>query len=406
MLFLRVLVGAQHAASQLGNQRNKSSTLGLLEFSPVISSVLTRMKSLPTPLPIESPSQTPNEPLRNACLSTLQGLQNSDGGWGFHANEPSRAEPSCWAIVALFPPNQPNSKHSSAFESHRKATNFLRATQLADGSWPASSQMNAGSWITSLACSVLRGDEQSANNIKAGLKWLCEDFPRDSSLFQRFLQSLRPKSHIVSHNDSYRGWGWTPRTSSWVEPTSFALIALREADPQYLPKNAAERRTLAISLLYDRMCPGGGWNCGNPRVYGVDGDALVLPTCWALLALSDAEEKPGRLLSLAWLQKEFPKIQSPGSLALAIITMQHYGIEPPPAKPESQYKHGLQHWSAEDFSEQGTHVLAWICLALDPVRQWPALIARTANPSATVLDTPVPNTTASAPHKTAQGLGQ
>ena len=351
------------------------------------------------PSPTERAPELHSNTLRTDCFSLLERIQNPDGGWGFHANEPSRAEPSCWAIAALF-----NSKLSCASESHRKATNFLRASQLADGSWPASSQMTTGSWITSLACSVLRCDAQSAGNVKAGLKWLCEDFPRDSSPFQRFLQRLRPQSNLVSQNESYRGWGWTPRTSSWVEPTSFALIALREADPQHLPKNAAERRTLAISLLYDRMCPGGGWNCGNPRVYGVDGDALVLSTCWALLALSDAQEKPGRPLSLSWLQKQFPKIQSPGSLAVATMTLQHYGIEPPPAKPEAQHRRQLQHWTAEDLSEQGTHVLAWACIALDPARQWPAPISKTAHCSA--LDSSVPNTTASAAHKTPQGSAQ
>ena len=325
------------------------------------------------PSPTERASKLQSNSLRSDCLSLLERLQNPDGGWGFHSNEPSRAEPSCWAIAALF-----NSENSIASESHGKATNFLRATQLADGSWPASSQMTTGSWITSLACSVLRGDAKSANNVKAGLKWLCEDFPRDSSPLQRFLQRLRSKSNVVSHDDSYRGWGWTPRTSSWVEPTSFALMALREAGPQHLPKNAAQRHALAISLLYDRMCPGGGWNCGNPRVYGVGGDALVLPTCWALVALSDAQEKPGRPLSLSWLQNNFANIQSPGSLALARMTLQHYGIEPPSASLESQDKNDLQPWSVEDLSEQGTHVLAWVCLALDPARQWPAPIPKTA----------------------------
>jgi hypothetical protein len=168
-------------------------------------------------------------------------------------------------------------------------------------------------------------------------------------------------------NDSYRGWGWTPQTSSWVEPTAFALMALRGASPQDLPGNAAERRASAIALLYDRMCPGGGWNCGNPRVYGVDGEALGLSTCWALLALRDAPEKPGRPLSLGWLQKAFEKIESAGSLAVARMTLENYGIEPP------QAKHDLQHWTAQDLAEEGTHVLAWVCLALDPARRWPVV---------------------------------
>jgi len=197
-----------------------------------------------------------------------------------------------------------------------------------------------------------------------------------SSAFRRFLGKLRPQSHLSEQNDSYRGWGWTPRTSSWVEPTAFALMALREAPAQQLPKNVSERRDLAVALLYDRMCPGGGWNCGNPRVYGVDGDALVLPTCWALLALGipekDAQEKPGRALSLAWLQKEFPKIESAASLAVARMTLENYGIEPPQAKRD------LQDWTTQDLAGQGTHVLAWACMALNPARRWPAVAINNA----------------------------
>jgi hypothetical protein len=308
--------------------------------------------------------------LRSECFSLLRELQNADGGWPFHAGEQSRVEPTCWGFRTLF-----HTEQTGQNEVSRKAVGFLHASQLADGSWPAASQTSAGNWVTSLVCSVLGPDRQSAQNVKGGLKWLCEDFPRDSSPFQRFVNRLRPKSHIISMNDSYRGWGWTPKTSSWVEPTSFALLALREANPQYLPANASRRRELAISLLYDRMCPGGGWNCGNPRVYGVDGDPLILPTCWALLALRDALEKPGRALSLAWLQKESVNIQSAGSLAVARMTLENYGISP-------QSKYSLQDWTAQDVAEQGTHVLAWVCMALDPARPWPAIAMTTQETSA------------------------
>jgi hypothetical protein len=310
--------------------------------------------------------------LRSECLSLLRELQKADGGWPFHAGEQSRVEPTCWALRALFA-----SEPYADDQVFREAARFLQTSQLADGSWPATSQMSMGSWVTSLACSVLSGDTLSADNVKAGLKWICEDFPRDSSPLRRFVQSLRPKSETVSQNDSYRGWGWTPRTASWVEPTAFALMALQEAELHQLPKNAAERRNLAVSLLYDRMCPGGGWNCGNPRVYGVDGDALVLATCWALLALrrgvpgENAPEKPGRALSIEWLRKKFADTQSAGSLAVAHMTLENYGIELP------QAKRNLQDWTADDLAEQGTHVLAWVCMALDPARHWPAIAVTT-----------------------------
>jgi hypothetical protein len=298
---------------------------------------------------------------RSECVSLLKNLQNADDGWGFHAGGQSRVEPTCWSALALF--HCEKQENEDAF--HRVAA-FLHCKQLSNGSWPASQGMNTGGWVTSLACSVLEGDVKSDRGVCAGLNWLCEDFPRDSSPWRRFMRSLRPQSHINSQNDSYRGWGWTPKTSSWVEPTSFALMALREAKREQLPRSAVQRRELAISLLYDRMCPGGGWNCGNPRVYGVDGDALVLPTCWALLALRETQEKPGRALSLAWLQKEFAKIASAGSLAVARMTLEDYGIQPP------QAKRSLQDWTAEELADEGVHVLAWVCMALDRARRWPA----------------------------------
>ena len=122
---------------------------------------------------------------------------------------------------------------------------------------------------------------------------------------------------------------------------------------------------MAIGLLYDRMCPRGGWNCGNPRVYGVDGDPLVLPTCWALLALHDAPENSQRALALKWLREELCKIQSAGSLAMARITLESYGIAP------AESRRSLVDWPARDLLEQGTHVAAWVALALNPNRAWP-----------------------------------
>jgi hypothetical protein len=330
------------------------------------------MHALEMPNQLESAKDTTQRTsqLRNDCLSLLKSLQNADGGWGFHCGDQSRVEPTCWAARALLDFDGPQEPGNFG-----KVWHFLQSSQLDDGSWPASGGMTTGSWVTSLACSVLQNDPKSETHVAAGLKWLCEDFPRDSSPLRRFFESLRPKSQIVSQNMTYRGWGWTPRTASWVEPTAFALMTLRDAAPQQLAANASQRRELAVALLYDRMCPGGGWNCGNPRVYGVDGDSLVLPTCWALLALrgseraaqeKDALEKPGRALSLTWLQKEFAKIDSAASLAVAWMTLENYAIEPPQAKRD------LQDWTAQDLAEQGTHVLAWTCMALNPARRWPA----------------------------------
>jgi hypothetical protein len=75
-------------------------------------------------------------------------------------------------------------------------------------------------------------------------------------------------------------------------------------------------------MLYDRMCPGGGWNAGNSMVYAVAGIARVGPTAWALLALLDHRHSPENRRSLEWLEAAYPGIQGPGSLALAHLCLQ------------------------------------------------------------------------------------
>src|SRR5258707_14139278 len=97
--------------------------------------------------------------LGDEFISLLKTLQNADGGWGFHAGEPSRVEPTSWAMRALFDQSQ-----VQPAENYRKAVGYLQNAQVADGSWPACAEMTAGSWITSLACLVLVAESLSAKN--------------------------------------------------------------------------------------------------------------------------------------------------------------------------------------------------------------------------------------------------
>ena len=89
---------------------------------------------------------------------------------------------------------------------------------------------------------------------------------------------------------------------------------------------AKRRRALATSLLFDRMCPGGGWNAGNPMVYGAAGEPGVVATVCALLALRAVPMRQEITLSLNWLGEcGCDDCQSPGSLALVEICFKVYG---------------------------------------------------------------------------------
>lgn len=294
------------------------------------------------------------------CVPFLRNAQNADGGWGFRPGSESRAEPTCWAVLALLALD--NASNASGIRD--RGFQFLRTAQLADGSWPTSPEVTTGSWVTSLACWVLSADAQAQQAVSAGLKWLCDDWPRDNTPWRRVLARFSSEPKISAQNDSLRGWGWTPRTSSWVEPTSFALILLSRTPREMLPQGADHRRELARRMLYDRMCPGGGWNCGNPMVYGVAGEALIVPTVWALLALRDEPNKTEFLMSLDWLQKNVQNVRSPGSHALARTGLETCGRKWPATAATFANFH-----SRNEFL-QSVPVAAWTCLATCQQRDW------------------------------------
>jgi hypothetical protein len=178
--------------------------------------------------------------------------------------------------------------------------------------------------VTSLCCWMLQAGGDNSKAVQSGLRWICDDWPSDSSPWRRFLARFSSQRNVAPVNYSHRGWSWTPGTSSWVEPTSFALLALEGALSGQQASAAKRRRELGTSLLYDRMCPGGGWNAGNPMVYGVPGEPLVGPTVWALLALRSGSTRTETASSLDWLERAVVGIQSPGSLTLAKICLAGY----------------------------------------------------------------------------------
>ena len=255
-----------------------------------------------------------------AYLDPLRKFQNADGGWGFNAGYGSRVEPTAWALLALRESN-PSDSTDTVIEQGRR---YLVAAQLPDGSWPSAPEQTSGSWVTSLACWALLAIAHPADKIRSGLQWLIDDRPRDSGFIWRLAKKIRERKPLSDQSADYTGWSWTPNTASWVEPTSYALMVQRSRLAASLP-DSAKRCELAESLLYDRMCPGGGWNCGNPRVYGVAGQPQVGPTVWALIALRQHPERAENRASLEWLERIQTTIHSPESLALTQLALSAYG---------------------------------------------------------------------------------
>jgi Squalene-hopene cyclase C-terminal domain len=307
-----------------------------------------------------------------ACVPYLLEAQNEDGGWGFSQGLESRVEPTSWALIAL----NEVSAGASGDQSISRGYSFLDRAQLADGSWPSAAGQTTGSWVTSLGCWAFLARGNTSEQLTRGVRWLSHDIPGDGRFWWRFIRAimaLTSKRRVNAQNEAYWGWSWTEGTASWVEPTAQALIVLRAAGVELSSGDLEPRQDRAEKMLYDRMCPGGGWNCGNPMVYGVPGEPLVGPTVWALLAL---RRQPGRRenqISLDWLTQNWMKIQSPGSLALACIGLESYGKQIPEihealrtlyAQGEFAWNVPVVAWTALAMTQKMTGKMNWLNLAI------------------------------------------
>jgi hypothetical protein len=303
--------------------------------------------------------------VEKVCLPNLMAAQNSDGGWGFRRGQDSAIEPTSWAVLAMcgLGPEHTLSRKKL------NGVNFLRQAQLSDGSWPAVAGDETGAWATSLVCLALHSDEGATPELDVAWNWLCRNWPGEGGVWWRIRHGLFGQPQLISQNHQLRGWSWTAGTSSWVEPTAYALLALRLARGSGSFLVSVDRRCdLAQQMLCNRMCAGGGWNCGNPFVYGTGGDPLIGPTCWALLALGEfAQRTEARAClskSLAWLERTYAQARGPGSLALAHLCLKAFGRNPNSIDLRLSEMYDRYRFLGH------VPVLAWASLAAQPVPRW------------------------------------
>lgn len=214
---------------------------------------------------------------------------------GYHADGEAASEPIAWAALALSRTGEPSAATLGA--------EWLAKRQSSDGAVGVTESQEEPYWPTALAMLVWNEVDAAryADRIARGAEWALAQAPWTT-----------PRHPTFGHDTELAGWSWAPDTHSWLEPTAFFSVALREAGYADQP-----RRREAVRLLIDRLLPSGGANYGNTTVFDqellqhVHSSGVV---AWALAGEDEATEavrptldyleavlnEPTGLASLAW----------------------------------------------------------------------------------------------------------
>jgi hypothetical protein len=256
----------------------------------------------------------------NPARSHLLGQQNADGGWGAASGGPSATEGTALAVMALGGADDPE-----VARSVDRGLVWLRERQRRDGSWPVSSQVPMGSWMTSLAVLALADSPSDRSRAGAGGRWLLEQEGRPVPWMSRLFFFLFPRYDVIELDLELKGWSWFEDTFGWVEPTAYALIALKTLRADLPESPTRSRIEEGERLLVDRVCKGGGWNYGNSSVYDEELWPYPDTTALALLALQDRPELPEVRSSLEALDRMVARNESLLATSLALLCGRVYG---------------------------------------------------------------------------------
>ena len=253
-------------------------------------------------------------------ITRLLDNQNPDGGWGSLRGRRSNTESTSFAVTALTAiPDNP------AAEKRKRAIDWLARHQNHDHSWPLNETAQEGSWTTALAITALNDNPEFSEQVLAAARWLLEQEGSKPGILAEIILWATGQSKVNKVDRDLIGWSWVPNSFSWVEPTSYALIAVKKLRARLAGTNVDERIRQADAMIYDRMCNGGGWNYGNSKVL----DYALWPypdiTAVALIAMQDHAQETANRQSLQVLSKIARETASGLALCWAAICLNVYG---------------------------------------------------------------------------------
>lgn len=235
--------------------------------------------------------------------AALIAARNPDGGWGYRAGKQSRVEPTSFALLAL-----------AAGGSPVDAGVLVR--------WPRDSGLLIDPSATH--------PNVAFNAIAAvAAQYAPLAIPKVAARIVATLIEHRgaelPRTEGIALDPTLQGWPWMGSTFSWVEPTSWCLLALKRWSRVRPSLACSARIDQAERLLRDRVCRQGGWNYGNSKVLGQSLEPYAATSAVGLLALQNAPDDPIVRRSCATLRTLCATEESGFALALSALAFRLLG---------------------------------------------------------------------------------
>jgi hypothetical protein len=241
----------------------------------------------------------------------------SSGGWAYLNGAQPSVEATCLVILALLGAGEGAAATGASLRS-------LLEWQNADGSWPAFAGDSDGSWTTPLALITVSMTGGSRKVVDRAARSLVQDRGREAHWLWRW--KFRTIDRQARIDPDKFGWPWIRGTTSWVIPTAFAIIALKQFSACNRSDIADRRISTGIEMLVDRACVGGGWNAGNRVACGMPLAPHVEATAVALMALQDGPRTRLIVEGLAWLRHQALILRGVSSLAWSILSLCLFGL--------------------------------------------------------------------------------
>ncbi len=242
-------------------------------------------------------------------------------------------QPVCGYVPGHSPAAEPIALAALALVTHARldaaqlALDSLAQLQADDGSVGVRSGEPKPGWPTAIAVCAW----QAALNADAELLPSAEVRSKFETAVNRGIEwllaiegvALKP-TPAMGHDPSIVGWPWVESTHSWLEPTAWAVLALRSTGYIEHPRTIE-----GLRLIEDRLLPTGGCNYGNTSVLGQMLRPHIEPTGLALLALADQPASIGKLIrSCKYLSDTLDESTAAHSLSYGLMGLAAQGRFP------------------------------------------------------------------------------